>query len=96
MRFLFLLPVLLLCAMHRLTAQSIRGLVLDKITESPLPGALIDLPDLSEPRGAVSDVNGVFVIKDLAPGRYQLRVRYLGDSEFKAATAKRLVVQIRR
>ena len=28
--------------------------------------------------------------------KMRLRVRYLGDSEFKAATAKRLVVQIRR
>lgn len=63
---------------NTLSAQTIRGVVRDKITESPLPGALVDLPDLTEPRGAVTDVEGVFVIKDLAPGRYQVRVRYLG------------------
>lgn len=61
-----------------LSAQTIRGTVLDKITESPLPGVLVDLPDLTEARGAVTDVNGVFVIKDLTPGRYQVRARYLG------------------
>jgi len=61
-----------------LPAQTIHGVVLDKITESPLPGVLVDLPDLAEPRGAVTDINGIFVIKDLAPGRYQVRARYLG------------------
>ncbi|MCC6462842.1 MAG: TonB-dependent receptor [Saprospiraceae bacterium] len=61
-----------------LSAQTIRGVVIDKITESALPGALIDLPGLAEPRGAVTDSLGGFVIKNLAPGRYQLRVRYLG------------------
>ena len=68
---------LLLAASHPF-AQTIRGVVLDKITESPLPGATVDLPGLAAPRGAMTDVNGQFMIKDLAPGRYQVRVRYLG------------------
>ena len=78
MRLSFPVCLFLLFAGELLPAQTIRGTVLDKITESPLPGALVDLPDLSEPRGAVTDVDGIFVIKDLAPGRYQVRVRYLG------------------
>lgn len=69
---------LVLGACISLTAQTIRGLVLDKITESPLPGALVDLPDFATPRGAVTDTNGIFAIKDLPPGRYQVRIRYLG------------------
>lgn len=79
MRFPFSIFVCtLLLAGLDLSAQTIRGVVLDKITESPLPGALVDLPDLAVARGAVTDVNGIFVIKDLEPGRYQVRVRYLG------------------
>lgn len=77
---LFLLSFILFVWLsgNTLNAQVIRGTVLDKITETPLPGALVDLPDLGEPRGAVTDIHGVFVINDLAPGRYQVRVRYLG------------------
>ena len=61
-----------------LSAQTIRGLVLDKVTEVPLIGATVDLPGLESPRGAVTDTVGWFVIKNLHPGRYAVRVRYLG------------------
>lgn len=61
-----------------LSAQTIRGLVLDKVTEVPLVGATVDLPGLETPRGAVTDTAGWFVIKNLRPGRYAVRVRYLG------------------
>lgn len=59
-------------------SQTLRGLVLDKVTEVPLVGATVDLPDLAEPRGAVTDTAGWFFIRNLAPGRYAVRVRYLG------------------
>ena len=43
-----------------------------------MTGATVDLPGLAEPRGAVTDTTGWFVIKNLLPGRYAVRVRYLG------------------
>ncbi len=61
-----------------LSAQSIRGLILDKITETPLIGATVDLPGLEMPRGAVTDTAGWFAVRDVQPGRYAVRVRYLG------------------
>lgn len=60
------------------SGQTIRGWVIDKITEIPLVGATVDLPGLEPPRGAVTDTAGWFVIKNLQPGRYAVRVRYLG------------------
>ena len=68
----------LFSACSPLSAQIIRGVVIDKVTEVPLAGALVDLPGLDEPRGAVADTNGFFAIRDLVPRRYALRVRYLG------------------
>ena len=66
------------CAFAPLPAQSIRGLVLDKITASPLTGATVDLPELPMPRGATCDTNGRFILREVPAGRYQVRVQYLG------------------
>ena len=78
MRIFYLAFICSICLSCFASAQTIRGLVLDKITEAPLTGATVDLPGLAEPRGAVTDTAGWFVIKNLLPGRYAVRVRYLG------------------
>ena len=78
MRIFYLALFCCLFFSHFSSAQTIRGLVLDKITEVPLTGATVDLPGLETPRGAVTDTAGWFVIKNLQPGRYAVRVRYLG------------------
>lgn len=62
-------------------AQTIQGIVLDKTTETALTGAIIDIPGLTPPKGAVADVDGRFIISGLTPGRYQLRIRYVGYDE---------------
>lgn len=72
------LIALLVCAGGQLAAQSIHGVVLDKITQTPLAGATVDLPDITPPYGATCDAGGRFSIPYLAPGRYQVRARYLG------------------
>lgn len=61
-----------------LSAQVIRGLVIDKVTEAPLIGATVDLPGFEPVRGAVTDTAGWFAIRNIPPGRYAVRVRYLG------------------
>lgn len=69
-------------AVAPLSAQSIRGLVLDKTTAAPLAGATVDLPEAATPRGAICDSSGHFTIRDVPAGRYQLRVQYFGyDTE---------------
>lgn len=62
-------------------AQTIRGVVIDKQSQSVLPGATIVLLGLNPPKGASSDAEGVFRLTDIAPGRYDLKVSYLGYKE---------------
>jgi hypothetical protein len=62
----------------RAAPQSIQGIVLDKATEIALPGAVIDLPGQTPAKGAVTGSEGSFIIPKLAPGRYIVRIKYLG------------------
>ena len=54
----------------------ISGEVRDAITKQPLPGAniLIDGTNL----GSACDENGYYVIKDVVPGKYSLKVSMIG------------------
>jgi hypothetical protein len=69
-----------------LSAQisTLRGVVLDKQSESPLIGATVQLirtaPEAGADgnTGAITDANGVFVLKNIAVGRQTLRVTYIG------------------
>lgn len=72
---LFVIPVLL-SAQNNL--QNIRGTVLDKLSQSPLIGATVQVLNLSESKGASTDESGQFVISDLTPQRYEIKVSYLG------------------
>lgn len=76
---IFILCLVFASASAPLLAQTIAGIVLDKTTESPLPGAVVDLPDLHY--GAITDAQGFFSIKNLAPRRYSVRIRCLGYDE---------------
>lgn len=56
--------------------QVIRGTVTDRDTGDPLPGANVVLKGTL--RGAATDVEGRFMILNVAPGQYTLIVSYLG------------------
>ncbi|MBP6793726.1 MAG: TonB-dependent receptor [Saprospiraceae bacterium] len=72
---LFVIPVLL-SAQNNL--QNIRGTVLDKLSQSPLIGATVQVLNISESKGSSTDESGQFVISDLTPQRYEIKVSYLG------------------
>ncbi len=63
------------------TSAKIRGLVIDKQTETPLPGANISLKGTSF--GTATDLDGVFFISKIPPGNYQMVVQYIGYGEKK-------------
>lgn len=56
--------------------QTIRGTVIDKESQSPLIGANVML--LGTDRGASTDLDGSFVLKEVNIGRHDLEVSYLG------------------
>ncbi len=61
---------------------TIKGLVVDKQSESPLLGATIELLDTSEAKGVVTDENGRFTLNDVPVGRQVVRVSYIGFESF--------------
>lgn len=85
-RFTVLLPVLgMLCVATGFAQDppagasprgAITGVVLDGATESPVPGARVEL--LETQRGAITSIDGSFRIEGLEPGAYRIRVTSLG------------------
>jgi len=61
--------------------QTIRGVVLDKQSQTPIPGANVVLPGSEPLKGSVSDAEGRFKITQVKVGRYDLKISYLGYKE---------------
>lgn len=79
--------------------QTVRGRVLDRESQAPLPGAKIVLLDSTQFLGAVSDFDGYFVIKDVPVGRRTFRITMLGYedayiNEVPVTTGKELSLNI--
>ncbi len=73
--FLIVVPVMIIAG----TTGKIAGKVLNKATGEPLPSANIQI--VGEKFGAATDPDGYFVILQLKPGTYTLKVNLLGFSE---------------
>ncbi len=59
----------------------IKGIIKDKHTGQPIPGATIYLVNTST--GVTSDENGKYEIKNLCPGKYQIECRLIGYNTFE-------------
>ena len=73
--FLFLISQTLL-AQHNL--QNIRGTINDKLTLASLPGALVQIVNDTANIGTAADTNGKYVLSNMAPGRYEIKITYQG------------------
>jgi CarboxypepD_reg-like domain/TonB-dependent Receptor Plug Domain len=75
---LFLLPLLPIAVWGQ--SSTIRGIVMDQQAETPLIGASVRLVQAtdSQPIGAVTDADGVFVLRNVPTGRQALKVTYVG------------------
>lgn len=58
--------------------QNIRGAVIDKLAQSAIVGATVQIINKTENKGTITDENGNFVLPNLAPDRYEIKVSYLG------------------
>jgi hypothetical protein len=65
--------------------QNIRGVVTDKLSQTTLPGATVQIINTSAAKGSVTDANGKYVLPDVAPDRYEIKVSYIGYKDVFAA-----------
>ena len=59
--------------------QNIRGTVIDKLAQSPIYGATIQI--VKNQKIAISDTNGTYAFNELNPGRYDVKVTFNGYKE---------------
>ena len=61
--------------------QTVRGKILDELTQTPLPGATVILLNSNPLKGTTADGNGDFRIEQVPTGRQGIKVTYLGYKE---------------
>ena len=71
--FLLITPVLTIAQNN---SQTIRGSITDKLTQTPIIGATIQLSNLN--LGCISDSVGNYFLKNLPPDRYELKIVLFG------------------
>jgi TonB-dependent receptor len=78
----FIIFLILIC--QPLLAQNgkIRGFVTDSSSAEPLPGANVFLEGTGI--GAATDLSGEYLILNVPPGPYRLKIIYIGYSEYSA------------
>jgi len=58
--------------------QNIRGVVVDKLSQTTLPGATVQIVNSTDNKGTIADVQGNYVLADLSPDRYELKISFIG------------------
>jgi hypothetical protein len=59
--------------------QNIRGVIVDKLTQSPINGATVQLTNSK--KIVITDTSGVYALSELNPGRYDVKVTFNGYKE---------------
>lgn len=79
------LLLLLLIPVHFLQAQTptqtIRGVVNDKVSQSPLPGASVLIVGSNPVMGTVTDMNGNFKLSNVPVGKQTIKISMIGYKE---------------
>jgi hypothetical protein len=58
--------------------QNIRGVVVDKLSQTTLPGATVQIINTNDKKGTITDEKGNYVLTDLSPDRYELKISFIG------------------
>jgi hypothetical protein len=77
----FLLFTLFLSMANAQSTQTLRGTVIDKVSQSPMTGAVITLLNSSPTKGTTTDMDGKFILKNIPLGRQSIKVTYIGYKE---------------
>ena len=79
----YLVTLLLITMISNLNAQEkgdIKGIVIDKITKQPLPGTNVMV--IGTKKGAATDIDGVFFIKNLEEDIYKIKINFIGYQSY--------------
>ena len=81
---LFFLLVFAICpfAFSQNVGQTIRGKVVDAVTQTPLPGATVVVVDSNPQLGTITDGDGQFRLWNIQPGRYDILVSFIGYEDY--------------
>lgn len=63
------------------TTQTVRGTVMDKVTQGPVAGAIVVLLNASPVKAVSTDADGKFMLKEVPLGRQTIKVTYMGYKE---------------
>jgi len=58
--------------------QNIRGIVVDKITQQPIEGVVVNIPNTNPPVATTTNVRGSFELKNIPIGTVTLNISFLG------------------
>jgi hypothetical protein len=77
--------IMLVFLSHRIYAQesesytqTVRGRVLDIVSQSPLPGASVSIPGTDPLIGTATDTEGNFILTEVPAGRATIRISFMG------------------
>lgn len=83
--YLFLTTIIALGALNQVLAQSptqtIKGTIIDKQAQFALPGVNILIIGSNPIKGTTTDADGKFRLTEIAPGRYDLKISFMGYKE---------------
>ncbi len=90
-KYIFLLiSIFLVLSTSNLSAQTLKGKVIDAVSKDGLPGANIVVKSREVSTGAASLTNGDFEIKELPTGEYEIIVSFIG---YATETIKDFVIE---
>jgi len=82
---IFILTVIMMISALGYTQQNgqvIKGRIVDAVSQTPLPGATVVVQDSNPTLGTMTDVDGNFKLLNIKPGRYNLKVSFIGYENF--------------
>lgn len=86
-RLIYFLALIPLLSFSQKKTQTIRGAITDKLSQTPLIGAIVQINSIQ--KGTITDTLGNYVLLGMSPDRYELTISSIG---YKSITIPNVVV----
>lgn len=79
--------------------QNIRGVVLDKYSQTPIVGAVVQMTVQGQIKAVLTDEKGQYTLADIVPDRYEIKVSFIGYSNLSipnvvVASGKEIILDV--